>query len=456
MSGALQTLTWTLIHSLWIAFILWVIVSIAHHLTRRSAIKRHIKIAGLLCFFIATSIALFLEIPIAPLAGGGWIFDKELIYFKPDLSWFDKVKIWIATKSFYINLVWLLGTSTGALRYIINRQVLRKYEASAIPNNNEYLNDKVDSLRTQLRIRRKIQFKTSSLIDSPITTGVLRPIIYFPIGLASGFSNDELDTIVLHELAHIKNHDYLINLLLVLIETLFFFNPFVHLMIKDLRREMEYTCDDMVLFRHGQIAYARTLVKLQEFNMSRQVALAARNNKSEFKNRIERMINSKNNKMSPKLGIAVLLVTSLFVSSAFVNNRIEPDMEMITQSNQQDTIRVKNSEELKAKIKELSPDAIAKTLILMDGKPVRFIKDKNNALSKAKKMMEEVQRELMKDGLLNEQRQKITLMFQYSDVLNGKQTLGDKYEKYKGILNRYFPVYDSFATTRIFRYKKDN
>ena len=69
-------------------------------------------------------------------------------------------------------------------------------------------------------------------------------------------------------------------------------------------------------------------------------------------------------------------------------------------------------------------------------------------------MMEEIQTELIADGLLNPNRPKMTLMFQYSDLLNGEANLGKHYEKYKAIFNRYFPKYDSYACTRVFRYQQ--
>ena len=196
---------------------------------------------------------------------------------------------------------------------------------------------------------------------------------------------------------------------------------------------------------------------LQEINISNQVALAAKNNSSEFKNRIERMINSNNKNVSPKMGLIVILLISLMASSAFVGKAEKPRIEKIEikQDTKQDTLRFTSKEAMNAKVKELGFDGMKDKVVLLNGTQVRFVIDASESMKKADKMMEEVQSELMKDGILNENKQKITLMFQYSDVLNGKATLGDKYEKYKGILNRYFPSYDSFATTRVFRYKSE-
>ena len=93
---------------------------------------------------------------------------------------------------------------------------------------------KVKGICKAFNINRAVQVKISALIDSPMTVGILKPIIYFPTGLISGFTSEELDTILRHELTHIKHHDYLINTILVIIETLFFFNPLQKCDMKDM------------------------------------------------------------------------------------------------------------------------------------------------------------------------------------------------------------------------------
>lgn len=77
----------------------------------------------------------------------------------------------------------------------------------------------------------------------------------------------------------------------------------------------------------------------------------------------------------------------------------------------------------------------------------------NMMRQQADSMMNEIHTQLISDGVLNENRKRIILMFQYSDILNGPSTLGKHYVKYKAIFQRYFPGYDTFATTRAFSLK---
>ncbi|MBO3700293.1 M56 family metallopeptidase [Roseivirga sp. E12] len=456
MKGIEVILTWALIHSLWIGLGTLILTKFLTLVLSKSHSKRLVKIVAISVFFLFTISTMFVQSPSAPIPEGIWFMEAQPVYSSSPPDWADRCKLWIGENSLLISILWIVGASIGALRFFNNRRTLSRYKSTAIACNDKNVLSKIGEISRAKSIGRAVQVRVSALIDSPMTIGILKPIIYFPVGLINGFTDEELDAILRHELTHIKHHDYLINTLLVMIETLFFFNPFVLIMIRDLRREMEYVCDDAVIQVHSEFAYSRALMKLQETTLSNQVALAAKGNNSEFKNRIERMIYPNKTKFSPKAGIMVLLLATVLVSSAFVG-KADPEptsIEVLDQDTKQDTVRVKSWDEVKSYLKDKDSTSLRKTVIMLNGKHIPMVFDKNKSMEKSKKMMEEVQRELIKDGILNESKTKITLMFQYSDVLQGERTLGEHYEKYKGILNKYFPVYDSFATTRVFRYKQ--
>ncbi len=460
MSNLNTALAWSLLHSLWIALGVWVLINLAGIFLSQAKNRRLLKIGSLFLFFGLVVRALFKELTNTTSVDRFLYMNTESFTLQHSFSWFDQLNFWVGQSSPVINSIWAVGIIIGLARYLYNRTALVRTESSAIHCSDNQIQLHLNRVRKALNITRRVSIKVSALVESPMTVGFMKPVIYFPIGLISGFSFDELETILRHELAHVKRHDYLVNLFLVMLETLFFFNPIVLLLVRDLRREMEYTCDDEVIQTHDQLAYARALLKLQENSISYQVALAAKNNNSEFKNRVERMINPNKPKAGSRMGLVVMLLATLLVSSAFAGNTSPeateevPTILQASQEVEQDTLKVKSRADLESKLKELGFKYLKDKVVILDGEKVRFIEGKNNALKKADEMMKEVQQELIKDGILNENKQKITLMFQYSDVLNGKASLGEQYEKYKGILNRYFPVYDSFATTRVFRYKK--
>ncbi len=453
-----EGISWVLIYSILAAFGLWILLGIFSYLVSSSKTRRIVKALTLLSYAILFIYAFFWTKPATPDGEGLWTFVDEPTFIVQEYSLFDQLNMWVGINSTIITSIWLVGILVGILRFVASKKEIKRYTDTARICREKSILESISRFQLANGIHKRIEVYVSAFITSPITVGFLKPAIYLPVGMSTGFSSDELDAILAHEMVHIKNRDYILNLFLIQLETVCFFNPFILLMIRDLRKEMEYVCDDSVTEQFNQITYAKALVKLQEFNLSGQLAMAAKNNNSEFKNRIERMINSNNKSGHTKTGIVLILATVFLLSSAFVaaepEEKIPEEIPVSYQQDSKDTLRFSSKSELMDGIKGKKPEFFKNKVLMVNDEEIKFIIGKDNALKKADKMMEEIHEELIKDGLLNESRQKMTLMFQYSDLLNGKANLGDKYEKYKAIFNRYFPVYDSFATTRVFRYKQ--
>ena len=103
-----------------------------------------------------------------------------------------------------------------------------------------------EKLVRQLDLRRHIAFYLSDKINVPLVIGYFKPIVLFPIGLASQLDMDQVEAILIHELSHIRRNDYLLNLIKTGIETLLFFNPFIWLSGRFVNIEREHACDDLV------------------------------------------------------------------------------------------------------------------------------------------------------------------------------------------------------------------
>ncbi len=118
-------------------------------------------------------------------------------------------------------------------------------------------------------LSRQIRVFSSSVIQVPQTIGFLKPVIFFPLALLAHFTPDQVEAILLHELAHIRRNDYLTNLVMVLLQTIFFFNPFVMRLIRAMQEEREHACDDLVLAAHYPASsYAAALLQLERSRQS--------------------------------------------------------------------------------------------------------------------------------------------------------------------------------------------
>jgi bla regulator protein BlaR1 len=121
-------------------------------------------------------------------------------------------------------------------------------------------------LRTRFGIRRPVRLLGSMGIDTPMLVGWLRPVILLPISMLSGFTPQQIELIIAHELGHIRRWDYLVNLLQVVIETVLFYHPVVHWISREIRDARESCCDDLVLaLADGSpVVYASALADLEQ------------------------------------------------------------------------------------------------------------------------------------------------------------------------------------------------
>ena len=87
----------------------------------------------------------------------------------------------------------------------------------------------------------------SCLVQVPIVIGQMRPVILLPVGLLAGLPAEQIELILMHELAHIRRYDYVVNMLQTFIEGVMFYNPAVWWISKVIRTEREHCCDDLVV-----------------------------------------------------------------------------------------------------------------------------------------------------------------------------------------------------------------
>jgi beta-lactamase regulating signal transducer with metallopeptidase domain len=145
-----------------------------------------------------------------------------------------------------------------------------------------------------LGIKRKVQVWISSLVDVPSVTGFIKPIILLPAALVNQLSVRQVEAILIHELAHIKRNDYIINLDFLSLNWSYSSIRLFFLLGRIARRERENCCDDWVItYRYNQYDYAQTLLFLEEQRQLQPAfALAATNCKKNLLNRIKRLFHS--------------------------------------------------------------------------------------------------------------------------------------------------------------------
>lgn len=126
-------------------------------------------------------------------------------------------------------------------------------------------NERFAELAKRLCITRPVRLAVSALAQVPAVVGWVRPVILVPAGIFTGLTAEQVEALLAHELAHVCRHDYLVNLLQTVAETLFFYHPAVWWVSRSIRSERENCCDDIAVDICGNaIAYARALTELEQ------------------------------------------------------------------------------------------------------------------------------------------------------------------------------------------------
>ena len=122
----------------------------------------------------------------------------------------------------------------------------------------------LDRLKTRIRVSRPVRLLVSSLVQAPAVVGWLRPIVLVPVGALAGLPAAQIEALLVHELAHIRRHDYLVNVLQSVAEALLFYHPAVWWVSGHIRTEREQCCDDVAVSVSGDaLTYVRALAELE-------------------------------------------------------------------------------------------------------------------------------------------------------------------------------------------------
>ena len=224
---------------------------------------------------------------------------------------------WISKYKALLALGWLIGVLTLLARMLGGWWYLRRLRTLGLtPFDQKHLK-RFKALQERLNIRSTVQFYLSELVTEPITFGFLKPIILFPIGLINQLSESEVEAILLHELAHIKRHDFLINILQNCIEITLFYHPVIWWISGKIREIREECCDDMAIsIQQNKATYAATLVQVQRYSLTSKINLVmtATGKKGQLTKRVHRLFTEKSPEKQKRISFPLVLVF-LFVGS---------------------------------------------------------------------------------------------------------------------------------------------
>lgn len=212
-------------------------------------------------------------------------------------------------------LGWSLGVLALSCRLLGGWLQVERLRRHGVSVPMEDWHQRMAILSQRLDIHRPVQLLQSALVEVPTVIGWLRPMILLPASCIVGLTSAQLESILAHELAHIRRHDYLVNLLQSVVETVLFYHPAVWWVSRRVREERENCCDDLAVEVCGDRAvYARALATLETLRLtSAPLALGASG--SPLLPRIRRLAGHSSKDVDrsgwPIAGIVVLILTAM-------------------------------------------------------------------------------------------------------------------------------------------------
>jgi beta-lactamase regulating signal transducer with metallopeptidase domain len=381
-----QALGWTLLHSLWQGLAIFSLVALLLRFipSRKSSLRYSIAAVAML-LMLTTSIVTFTWLSSnsgTSHNGSGtvyWIYTASIAQSQTahDSGMLNVFTQAVQSNMPFIITLWFAGSLLFSLRLLGSWWYIMKLKSNSIPLDNEW-SECVSRLARQLNIRRLVTLARSAQVNAPVVIGYIRPVILIPVGMFSGLSTAQIEAIFIHELTHIRRHDYLINIIQSFIEAIFFFNPFVWIVSAILRREREHCCDDTVIAQQGNArAYAYALAHLEEVRIAKTtLALSLAGNKNELLNRIKRIMEKsvKNHSGRERIIPAVLLVVGLMCASWLTISNRTGNGDAYIRQNDNETL-VAQDTTIKKKKKSATYSRSRVTTIGPDGEPREEVKE---------------------------------------------------------------------------------
>lgn len=309
MNEIINALCWTLLHSLWQGLLLAVVAGAVIMITKKSgAALRYNILAGLFFLFILISCFTFfsqLNFTEKNIAAENVL----LINAQQINNAIQPIKNVVVEKTYqeiftnYFNThaslivaIWFIVLSAQFVKMIANVNYIQKIKSYKTHTPSVFWQNKIRQLAKRLQIKKHISLLESEIVKVPLLVGFLKPVILFPFSLMSQLSAEQIEAVLLHELAHVKRKDYFVNLLQSFAEIIFFFNPGVLWISSLIRNERENCCDDIAIAHtKNKKEFINALVVFQEYNMARsKYAVAFPGQKNHLLNRVKRIITNNN------------------------------------------------------------------------------------------------------------------------------------------------------------------
>jgi uncharacterized protein (TIGR03435 family) len=302
MNAWIYVAGWVLVHFVWQgAVVALAAIGVLHLCRRQAASLRYVIACGAMAMMLAGAVAtaallkapVASEAPAVPRHTSKSVTSEVLLPIKVDDSTasaqflsaarVDTLLPWIVS-------AWLFGVTLLLIRAGAGWWRVRRLHRLALSSMRSAWQDAGNRIASRLGLDRVIRIVELPHIDVPLVVGSLRPVIVLPIAAISQLDVAQVEAILAHELAHVRRHDYAVNLMQTVAETLLFYHPAVWWLSARIRDEREQCCDDVAVTVCGDpVGYAAALTELEAWR-SGEERLAAAATGGSLLNRVRRLL----------------------------------------------------------------------------------------------------------------------------------------------------------------------
>jgi uncharacterized protein (TIGR03435 family) len=232
----------------------------------------------------------------------------------------------------WVVVVWLVGAAALWVRLAGGWVVAARMRSMLVRRASQEWQQTLRKLAAQIGLSRPVRLLVSALVQVPTVVGWLRPVVLVPVGALGGLPDEYVEVLLLHELAHIRRHDYLVNMLQSVAEALLFYHPAVWWVSGQIRAGRELCCDDIAVSVAGDaLTYARALAHLESYHPAHISAAALAATGGSLADRIARLLGHSRPAVHTGLGPGVVTIAILLVTAGyglFAQSDLHPAFEV--------------------------------------------------------------------------------------------------------------------------------
>jgi len=230
-----------------------------------------------------------------------------------------------------VGILWCIGFLFMATRYLGAFVLTQQLKEKGTTPVSGFWMDRFLTLAKNSGVTTQVRLLISKHVDGPLTIGFFKPVVLVPASFLSSLPQDQIEAVLLHELAHIRRFDYLLNLIQMCIKTVLFYHPAIHIICRHIDENREQACDDAAVSQtHNPhpLVLALASLRLQEHN---EMAMAANDQETPLLYRLKRLVGPIEKQNRPEQIVfsvitAILIAALVIGSSSIAETMQRPDV----------------------------------------------------------------------------------------------------------------------------------